>query len=91
MIGEPIMEADMDDKLTVDLDRETMEALSRQAKEHGHSVNVEAREILKRNVRAAVPGDRQAIIAEFRRIRAMTPVGVRQTSSVQLIREDRDR
>jgi plasmid stability protein len=91
MIGEPIMEAEMDDKLTVDLDRETMEALSRQAEAHGHGVDAEAREILKRNVGSGSSGDRQAIIAEFRRIRAMTPPGVKQTSSVQLIREDRDR
>ena len=68
-----------------------MEALSRQAEAHGHGVDVEAREILKRNVHVEALGDRQAIIAEFRRIRAMTPAGVKQTSSVQLIREDRDR
>lgn len=81
----------MDEKLTVDIDRETLEALNRQAEERGHSVDEEVRDILKRNVRSRVTADRQTIIDEFHRIQAMTPAGVTQTSAVQLIREDRDR
>ena len=81
----------MDEKLTVDIDRETLDALNRQAEERGHTVDEEVRDILKRSIRLRVAADRQAIIDEFHRIQAMTPTGVRQTSAVQLIREDRDR
>ena len=81
----------MDEKLTVDVDRETLDALNRQAEAHGHTVDEEVRDILKRNVQTAMPADRRALIDEFHRIQAMTPPGVKQTSAVQLIREDRDR
>lgn len=91
MAGTLAMEAGMDEKLTVDVDRETLDALNRQAEAHGHSVDEEVRDILKRNVRSPVAADRQATIDEFHRIQAMTPAGIKQTSAVQLIREDRDR
>ncbi|MBN9307149.1 MULTISPECIES: hypothetical protein [unclassified Devosia] len=79
----------MDDRITIDLDRETYEALSRQAQLHGRSVDEEAGEIVRRSI---VPQGPEGIdyVAWARRIRAMTPKGVKQTDSVRLVREDRD-
>ncbi len=80
----------MDDKITVDLDRGTFEALSRRAETHGKSVDQEASDILRESVGASAKPDID-FVEWARRIRAMTPKGVPQTDSVQLIREDRDR
>lgn len=79
----------MDEKLTVDIDRETLEALSRQAESNGHSVSEEARHIIARNVRRKMT--REEFIRRAEAIAAMTPKGVKQTDSTILIREDRDR
>jgi len=79
----------MDDRITIDLDRQTYEALSRQAETHGRSVNEEAVDIVRRSVVSKGSEDVD-YVAWARRIRAMTPKGVKQTDSVQLIREDRD-
>ena len=80
----------MDDKITIDLDRETLEALAQQAEAHGKSVDQEASDIVRERVGHIAKHDVD-FVAWARRIRAMTPKGVPQTDSVQLIREDRDR
>jgi len=86
---------EMDEKVTVEFESETFEALSRQAEAHGHSVVDEVRQIVQRNVvstRTDVPrkDGRIDFVEWARRIRDMTPPGVPQTDSVKLIREDRD-
>jgi antitoxin FitA len=71
------------------LDEELMENLRKQAKRHDRSVEAEVRQILKQNVRPKLsPEEFQALA---RRIRAMTPRGVEQPDSVELIREARAR
>jgi plasmid stability protein len=80
----------MDDKITIDLDRETFEALAQRAEAHGKRVDQEAADIVREGVGPLAPNTVD-FVAWSRRIRAMTPEGVPQTSSVQLIREDRDR
>ena len=79
----------MDEKLTVDIDRETLEALSRQAESRGHSLDEEVRDIIVRNVRR--PMTREEFLRRAEAIAAMTPKGIPQTDSTILIREDRDR
>lgn len=79
----------MDDKVIIDLDRDTLDALSRQAEAHGKSVDQEAADIVRQSVVRRRTEDID-FVAWSRRIRAMTPKGVPQTDSVQLIREDRD-
>jgi plasmid stability protein len=59
------------------------------AKRSGRSLEAELREALKR-ARPLAPARREELIEAARRIRAMTPAGVRQTPSEVLIREDRD-
>lgn len=80
----------MDEKITVGFERETFEALSQQAAAHGHSVDEEIRSIVERNVVPKREG-KVDFVEWARRIRAMTPKGVPQTNSTQIIREDRDR
>ena len=67
---------------------EVLIKLERLAKAHGHSVDEEVREI----VIASVGGEGQPIDfeEEFRRLRAMTPKGVKHTPSWKLVSEDRD-
>jgi DUF971 family protein len=80
----------MDDKITIDLDHETLAAVSRLAEAHGKSVDQEVADIVKRNV--SPRPERAAGAREWaRHIRAMTPRGVAQTDSLVLLREDRDR
>jgi plasmid stability protein len=81
----------MDDVVSVELDRETMEAVSRQAAAHGLSFDEELRAIVRRGVGQDSARNRAELIEEFRKLRAMTPPGVEQTPAVKLVREDRDR
>ena len=78
----------MDDKIVVDLDQETLEALARRAVLHGRSVVEEVRSI----VEETVVGAREDLdwIARARAIRAMTPPGSIQVDSWKLIRASRD-
>jgi plasmid stability protein len=85
------LEASVDDVVSVELDRDTMEAVSRQAAAHGLSFDEELRAIVRRGVRRDAGRSRAELIEEFRKIRAMTPPGVEQTPAVRLVREDRDR
>ncbi len=68
------------------LDDQVVAALKRKAKLHGCSLEQELREILSQAARPT-PEERVVIAA---RIRAMTPAGVAQTDSTELIRQDRD-
>jgi plasmid stability protein len=78
----------MNEKITVELDSETMDAVRRDAKAHGHDVANEVREIVRQKFsRGAQEID---YVQEFRRIRAMTPKGVKQTPAWKIIRESRD-
>jgi len=69
------------------LDDGLVAALKRKARVHGKSLEQELRDILAAAARPA-PEERAAIA---RRIRAMTPAGIEQSDSTDLIREDRDR
>lgn len=78
----------MDDKITIDLDHDTMDALSRRAREHGRSVDEEAADIVRQNVPVRKTMERDPV-EWARSIRAMTPKGAPQTDSQTLLREDR--
>lgn len=69
------------------LEAEVVAALKRKAALHGRSLEQELREILA----SAARFDREERLAVADRIRAMTPRGVAQTDSTDLIRRDRDR
>jgi Plasmid stability protein len=68
------------------LDDKVVAELKRKAKLHDRSLEQELRAIL---INAAKP-TREELLAEIDRIRGMTPPGVVQTDSAELIREDRD-
>lgn len=68
------------------LDDDVVARLKAKARQRGHSLEQELREILSR---AAKPS-RNELLAEADRIRAMTPEKL-QTDSAELIREERDR
>ncbi|MEY4269352.1 MAG: hypothetical protein RLZZ58_568, partial [Pseudomonadota bacterium] len=53
------------------------------------SLEAELREALKR-AKPITPKRREELIEKLMEIRAMTPKGVKQTPSEQLVREDRD-
>ena len=62
--------------------------LKDKASQSGRSLEAELREVLKQ---AASQMTRNELLAAADRIKAMTPRGVKQTDSAELIREDRDR
>ena len=70
------------------LDDEVVERLKKRARDNERSLEAEVRTILK-NAAGRLTGKEARTLAE--RISAMTPKGVKQTDSVELIREDRDR
>jgi antitoxin FitA len=59
------------------------------AKRHNRSLEAELRSVLQ-HMRPRTPLDREELLAKLAEIRAMTPQGVKQTPSEQLVREDRD-
>lgn len=59
------------------------------AKANKRSLEAELRAALER-ARPVTPERREELIERLRKIRAMTPKGVKQTPSEILIREDRD-
>ena len=80
------------DTLTItELEESTLESLRRNAQAHGRTVEAEAAALIRRGLQERPKPDRESLIAEARRISAMSPKGVKQTDSVLLIREDRDR
>lgn len=82
------MEAKMDDKITIELDQGILEALTRRAESHGHSLDEEVSAIVTETVSPVpVGGD---WVARARAIRAMTPPGSIVVDSWKLIRASRD-
>ena len=69
------------------LDDRLVASLKSKAALHGRSLEQELRQIL--SAAARLPKAERLALA--RRVRAMTPTGVTQTDSAELIREDRDR
>ena len=72
--------------LVRNLDDDVLAALRRKAELHGHSLEQELRLVL--TAAAQLTGEDR--LAFVRRVRALTPTGVRQTDSAELIRQDRD-
>jgi plasmid stability protein len=68
------------------LDDQVVTALRRKAELHGHSLEQELRLTLTAAARLT-PEERVALA---RRIRSLTPTGVEQSDSTELIRQDRD-
>jgi antitoxin FitA len=80
-----IERADMAQVIVRNLDEEVVSSLKFKAELHGHSLEQELREILKR----AADLTTEEKLALVDRIRAMTPKRL-ETDSADLIREDRD-
>jgi len=70
------------------LDDHVVERLKKKAKDNGRSLEAELRELLKQAANRKSP---EELLAIADRIAAMTPAGVKQTDSAELLREDRDR
>jgi plasmid stability protein len=70
------------------LDDNVVERLKKRAKDNGRSLEAELRELLKQAANRKSPKE---LLAIADRIAAMTPAGVKQTDSAELLREDRDR
>ena len=68
------------------VDDELLDALRRRAQVSGRSMEAEARDAMTRGTR--LTADERVALSQ--RIRALTPKGVVQTDSTELIREDRD-
>jgi len=72
--------------LVRNLDEQVVAALRRKAELHGRSFEQELRVALTTAARLT----REERVALARRIRGMTPAGMTQTDSAELIRQDRD-
>ena len=72
-----------------DIDEHVLDALRDRAASNARSIEAEAGHILAAAVGA--PRSRADLWDEVRRIAAMTPKGVPQTDSVELLHEDRGR
>ena len=70
------------------VDDKVVERLKKKAKDNGRSLEAELRELLKQAANRKSP---EELLAIADRIAAMTPAGVKQTDSAELLREDRDR
>ena len=70
------------------LDDKVVERLKKKAKDNGRSLEAELRLLLKQAANRKSP---EELLAIADRIAAMTPEGVKQTDSAELLREDRDR
>ena len=68
------------------LDDRVVAALKRKAEMRGHSLEQELRDILSSAARLMTTER----VAAANRVRAMTPAGLDQTDSADLIRDDRD-
>jgi hypothetical protein len=75
--------------LTLELEAEVLEKLQEMARRNTVTVENQAKMLLERTVRQTLLGERRADVA--RRIAAMTPKGIDQTDSTELLREDRSR
>ncbi len=72
--------------LVRNLDEQVVTALRRKAELHGRSLEQELRLALT----AAARLTREERVALARRVRGLTPAGVTQSDSAELIRQDRD-
>ena len=70
------------------LDDKVVERLKERARDNERSLEAEVRALLSQ---AAERPSRKKFIEIAEKIAAMTPEGVKQTDSVELLREDRDR
>ena len=70
------------------MEDEVVERMKERAAQNGRSLEAELREVVRQ---AASRRTRQELLAAADRVAAMTPKGVVQTDSAELIREDRDR
>lgn len=70
------------------LDDKVVERLKKKAKDNGRSLEAELRLLLKQAANRKSP---EELLAIADRIAAMTPEGIKQTDSAELLREDRDR
>lgn len=76
--------------LTLDgIDDRVVDAIRDRAKANSRTVEAEVEDLLTQAI--ALPRRRAKKWEEVRRIAAMTPKDVRQTDSVIMLREDRDR
>ena len=82
------MENDMANLTIRNIEDSVVERLKNKAAQSGRSLEAELREVLRQ---AATRKTREELLATADRIAAMTPKGVKQTDSAELIREDRDR
>ena len=69
------------------LDDAVVEKLKLKAKANNRSLEAEVRVVLETSAKKP---SRQEVLAELDRIAAMTPKGVKQTDSVELLREARE-
>lgn len=84
-----IKKINMTDILIRDIDPTTLKAIEAMAANNHLSLEEQARELIVKHTPKSLSLSEK--IATANRIRAMTPKGVKQTDSVLLIREDRDR
>jgi plasmid stability protein len=70
------------------MEDEVVERMKERAAQNGRSLEAELREVVRQ---AASRRTRKELLAAADRVAAMTPKGVVQTDSAELIREDRDR
>jgi len=78
----------MDEKITIDVDQEIFDALTRRAENHGRSLDQEVSAIVAETVAPAPT--KKDWVARARAIRAMTPPGSIVVDSWKLIRASRD-
>jgi len=77
-------------EITLKIEEDVLDLLRTRASAAGNSVEDEVKRIVEAAVGGAVQTDREELVAEMRRIRAMSPP-VKGLDIAQLIREDRDR
>jgi plasmid stability protein len=88
MMSQKGRSSEVDDKVTIDLDGDTLDALRHRAQTHGRSVDEEVRTIVRETV--STTRDDLDWVARARAIRAMTPPGSVHIDSTKLIRASRD-
>ena len=75
-------------EMNVRIDEGLRARLEQSARAHNRSLDEEVSLLLKK---ALEMPERESLYDAARRIAAMTPKGVKQTDSVEMLREDRDR
>ncbi|CAN7312652.1 FitA-like ribbon-helix-helix domain-containing protein [Pararhizobium sp. LjRoot238] len=75
-------------EMNVKIDESLLMRLEDRARAHNRSLDDEVKFLLER---ALEKPERESLYDAARRIAAMTPKGIKQTDSVEMLREDRDR